>query len=644
MNKQQKEFKSFYSIRKSSLGVASVAISTLLLLMSNGEAKAAEETGGTITETQPKTEAVASPTTTTEKAPEAKPVANAVSVSNKEVVAPTTETKEAKEVKEVKAPNETKEVKPAAKSDNNTYPILNEELREAIKNPAIKDKDHSAPNSRPIDFEMKKKDGTQQFYHYASSVKPARVIFTDSKPEIELGLQSGQFWRKFEVYEGDKKLPIKLVSYDTVKDYAYIRFSVSNGTKAVKIVSSTHFNNKEEKYDYTLMEFAQPIYNSADKFKTEEDYKAEKLLAPYKKAKTLERQVYELNKIQDKLPEKLKAEYKKKLEETKKALDEQAKSAITEFQNVQPTNEKMTDLQDTKYVVYESVENNESMMDTFVKHPIKTGMLNGKKYMVMETTNDDYWKDFMVEGERVRTISKDAKNNTRTIIFPYVEGKTLYDAIVKVHVKTIDYDGQYHVRIVDKEAFTKANADKSNKKEQQDNSAKKETTPATPSKPTTAPVEKESQKQDSQKDDNKQSPSVEKEIDASSESGKDKTPATKPAKGEVESSSTTPTKVVSATQNVAKPTSASSETTKGVVQTSAGSSEAKDNAPLQKANIKNTNDGHTQSQNNKNTQENKAKSLPQTGEESNKDMTLPLMALLALSSIIAFVLPRKRKN
>lgn len=105
MNKQQKEFKSFYSIRKSSLGVASVAISTLLLLMSNGEAKAAEETGGTITETQPKTEAVASPTTTTEKAPEAKPVANAVSVSNKEVVAPTTETKEAKEVKEVKAPN-----------------------------------------------------------------------------------------------------------------------------------------------------------------------------------------------------------------------------------------------------------------------------------------------------------------------------------------------------------------------------------------------------------------------------------------------------------------------------------------------------------------------------------------------------------
>ncbi|MBE5661688.1 NEAT domain-containing protein [Staphylococcus sp. SS21] len=632
MNKQQKEFKSFYSIRKSTLGVASVAVSTLLLLMSNGEAQAAEETANTNTQTQPKTETVASPTSSeiekvNEKAPEVKPVANTVAVSNKDV-APAVESKE------VKAPKEEKEEKPVAKADNKAYPILNQELREAIKNPDIKDKDHSAPNSRPIDFEMKKKDGTQQFYHYASSVKPARVIFTDSKPEIELGLQSGQFWRKFEVYEGDKKLPIKLVSYDTVKDYAYVRFPVSNGATSVRIVSSTHFNNKEEKYDYTLMEFAQPIYNSADKFKTEEDYKAEKLLAPYKKAKTLERQVYELNKIQDKLPEKLKAEYKKKLEDTKKALDEQVKSAVTEFQNVQPTNEKLTDLQDTKYVVYESVENNESMMDTFVKHPIKTGILNGKKYMVMETTNDDYWKDFMVEGQRVRTISKDAKNNTRTIIFPYVDGKTLYNAIVKVHVKTIDYDGQYHVRIVDKEAFTKANA------------AKKETVPATPEKSTPVPAEKEANKQDSKKVEKEKTPtpSVEKESAGSKESSKTETPAS----SSDEAKSIAPSKVSTTTQNVAKPTSITSESSKNVTQASVGSSEVKEasqpSASLQKASIKGINDSQSSKQNNTATKDSKAQTLPNTGEESNKGMTLPLMALFALSSIVAFVLPRNRKN
>ena len=84
----------------------------------------------------------------------------------------------------------------------------------------------------------------------------------------------------------------------------------------------------------------------------------------------------------------------------------------------------MTDLQDTKYVVYESVENNESMMDTFVKHPIKTGMLNGKNIwswkLLMTITGKISWLKVNV----LEQLAKDAKNNTRTIIFPYVEGKT----------------------------------------------------------------------------------------------------------------------------------------------------------------------------------------------------------------------------
>ncbi len=46
--------------------------------------------------------------------------------------------------------------------------------------------------------------------------------------------------------------------------------------------------------------------------------------------------------------------------------------------------------------------------------------------------------------------------------------------------------------------------------------------------------------------------------------GKNENACTKPAKGEVKSSSTTPTKVVSTTQNVAKPTTASSKTTKDI--------------------------------------------------------------------------------
>lgn len=90
-------------------------------------------------------------------------------------------------------------------------------------------------------------------------------------------------------------------------------------------------------------------------------------------------------------------------------------------------------------------------MDGFVQHPFKTATIDGKKYVVMQTKTDSYWKDLKVEGKRVVTISRDKTNDTRTIIFPYEDGKDVYNAIVKVVVKNIGYDGQYHVRIQNNE-------------------------------------------------------------------------------------------------------------------------------------------------------------------------------------------------
>ncbi|HDB7965246.1 TPA: haptoglobin-binding heme uptake protein HarA [Staphylococcus aureus] len=339
---------------------------------------------------------------------------------------------------------------------NQQYPPADESLQDAIKNPAIIDKEHTADNWRPIDFQMKNDKGERQFYHYASTVEPATVIFTKTGPIIELGLKTASTWKKFEVYEGDKKLPVELVSYDSDKDYAYIRFPVSNGTREVKIVSSIEYGeNIHEGYDYTLMVFAQPITNNPDDYVDEETYNLQKLLAPYHKAKTLERQVYELEKLQEKLPEKYKAEYKKKLDQTRVELADQVKSAVTEFENVTPTNDQLTDVQEAHFVVFESEENSESVMDGFVEHPFYTATLNGQKYVVMKTKDDSYWKDLIVEGKRVTTVSKDTKNNSRTLIFPYIPDKAVYNAIVKVVVANIGYEGQYHVRIINQDIKTK---------------------------------------------------------------------------------------------------------------------------------------------------------------------------------------------
>ncbi|MDG5302438.1 NEAT domain-containing protein, partial [Staphylococcus aureus] len=130
-------------------------------------------------------------------------------------------------------------------------------------------------------------------------------------------------------------------------------------------------------------------------------------------------------------------------------------SAVTEFENVTPTNDQLTDVQEAHFVVFESEENSESVMDGFVEHPFYTATLNGQKYVVMKTKDDSYWKDLIVEGKRVTTVSKDTKNNSRTLIFPYIPDKAVYNAIVKVVVANIGYEGQYHVRIINQDIKTK---------------------------------------------------------------------------------------------------------------------------------------------------------------------------------------------
>ncbi|HEA0067379.1 NEAT domain-containing protein [Staphylococcus aureus] len=417
MNKHHPKLRSFYSIRKSTLGVASVIVSTLFLITSQHQAQAAENTN------------------TSDKISE-----------NQNNNATTTQ-----------PPKDTNQTQPATQPANTakTYPAADESLKDAIKNPAVENKEHDIGPREQVNFQLLDKNNETQYYHFFSIKDPADVYYTKKKAEVELDINTASTWKKFEVYEGDKKLPVELVSYDSDKDYAYIRFPVSNGTREVKIVSSIEYGeNIHEDYDYTLMVFAQPITNNPDDYVDEETYNLQKLLAPYHKAKTLERQVYELEKLQEKLPEKYKAEYKKKLDQTRVELADQVKSAVTEFENVTPTNDQLTDVQEAHFVGFESEENSESVMDGFVEHPFYTATLNGQKYVVMKTKDDSYWKDLIVEGKRVTTVSKDTKNNSRTLIFPYIPDKAVYNAIVKVVVANIGYEGQYHVRIINQDIKT----------------------------------------------------------------------------------------------------------------------------------------------------------------------------------------------
>lgn len=457
MNKQHKNhslrYANYFSIRKLTVGVASIMLGTAIFLGTNHEAQAAEDTTS-----QAITNSAASSGQNTNTAhPTGASTSSSTNQSDQAQPKNTTQASSDTQSTSTSQNNSNNNASNTTQSASNTSQNAQtkfhsaDNLKEAIKDPAVANQPHDEGPRRPIEFSL---EGSSEktFYIEASTKNPADVIFTRDGAKVEFEVQTADSFEKFEVYNGDTKLPVNLVSFDSEKDYAYVRFPVTDGTKEVRVLATVVWGGGTNKdyYDARLV-FKKPIQNDTSQFQTQQEYDTEKLLEPYRKAKTLERQVYELEKIQDKLPDNLKQEYKEKLAKAKSDLEQEVTSAKPEFENVEPTPKTLTDEKNADFVVLESTEDNPSVMDGFVQHPFKTATIDGKKYVVMQTKTDSYWKDLKVEGKRVVTISRDKTNDTRTIIFPYEDGKDVYNAIVKVLVKNIGYDGQYHVRIQNNE-------------------------------------------------------------------------------------------------------------------------------------------------------------------------------------------------
>ena len=442
-------YTNYFSIRKLTVGVASITLGTAIFLGTNHEAQAAEDTTS-----QPSTNTVTSSGQNTNSAnPTTSSTSSSTNQTQPSHTTQATTGTQSTPTSQNNTNNNASNQTPSASSTNQSAQTQfhsADNLKEAIKDPAVANQPHDEGPRRPIEFSV---EGSSEktFYIEASTKNPADVIFARDGAKVELEVQTADSFEKLEVYNGDTKLPVNLVSFDSEKDYAYVRFPVTDGTKEVRVLATIVWGgSNRDNYDARLV-FKQPIQNDTSQFQTQQEYDTEKLLEPYRKAKTLERQVYELEKIQDKLPDHLKQEYKEKLAKAKSDLEQEVTSAKIEFENVEPTPKTLTDEKNADFVVLESTEDNPSVMDGFVQHPFKTATIDGKKYVVMQTKTDSYWKDLKVEGKRVVTISRDKTNDTRTIIFPYEDGKAIYNAIVKVLVKNIGYDGQYHVRIQNNE-------------------------------------------------------------------------------------------------------------------------------------------------------------------------------------------------
>ncbi|WP_161519724.1 NEAT domain-containing protein [Mammaliicoccus sciuri] len=328
-------------------------------------------------------------------------------------------------------------------------------LREDIKNKEIHNKTVDG-EKRPINFKViNPKDNSEIFYYAAMIKDPANIVFDDDQPILELRVDAPSTWLEFDLFDGDKKLDYDVVSYDTENEVATIRVKVNENTKELKVKGTSLIFGKKSEHELGHIVFDKPITKDASNYATADDYKKQKDREKYDKAITLEDKVRELEKLIDKVSDDEKPQLQEELKGLKDKLAKELETAVTEFEKAPVTNVDTSKAKDRDFKVLHSSKEDQSHMDFEVEHPAKLVEYNGKKMLAITLKHDSMWKDFQVEGgdgyKRPITISKDSEKDTRTILFPVVEGKDFYNAIIKIHLITphIEYEGSYHVRIKD---------------------------------------------------------------------------------------------------------------------------------------------------------------------------------------------------
>ena len=328
-------------------------------------------------------------------------------------------------------------------------------LREDVKNKEIHNKQVDG-EKRPINFKViNPKDNSEIFYYAAMIKDPANIVFDGDQPILELRVDAPSTWVEFDLFDGDKKLDYDVVSYDTDNEVATIRVKVNKNTQELKVKGTVLALDSKTEHELGHIVFDKPITKDASNYATADDYKKQKDREKYDKAVTLEDKVRELEKLIDKVSDDEKPQLQEVLKGLKDKLAKELESAVTEFEKAPVTNVDTSKAKDRDFKVLHSSKEDQSHMDFEVEHPAKLVEYNGKKMLAITLKHDSMWKDFQVEGEdgykRPITISKDSEKDTRTILFPVVEGKDFYNAIIKIHLITtnIDYEGSYHVRIKD---------------------------------------------------------------------------------------------------------------------------------------------------------------------------------------------------
>ncbi|OHS72891.1 YSIRK signal domain/LPXTG anchor domain surface protein [Staphylococcus sp. HMSC74F12] len=435
-----------YSIRKFSVGTASIIVGSLLFLGNPAHAAEANTTQNEpathqenkvetnidpIIIDQPQNQAATN--NQTPKTEQNHTQANKQQTKSNQAAAVTSDSKSQNDAQASPKQSSTLKqdaVKQQATQANTKAPTqpATQQTREA--QPVVRSvKSATSETTEDFEFQVNKDKTKQKSTMNQYMNHPGKLVHANNKYYFEAELNHAKWWKSFEFYdENNNKLNTVVTKDDTSKNIKTIRVEVASGTQ--QLISKVHIIVPVINYDHeytTQIAFAKPVPQPAK--------------AQASKAQALDVQSTQKNAVK---PETL-AQAKNVARPSvmtlsaKKPASQQAKSAAV--------------TQTAKYKVQKDKSTETSVMDGYMEHPGKFIKENGKTYFEVTLKNADWWKSFQFftpqNKELTTTVVKhDKKADTKTIRVEVKPGMKQLISRVHIVVPAINYDNKYQTTLL----------------------------------------------------------------------------------------------------------------------------------------------------------------------------------------------------
>ncbi|PTH18185.1 NEAT domain-containing protein [Staphylococcus auricularis] len=173
------------------------------------------------------------------------------------------------------APDNTNNTTPEAPADQGTAPAEGNNGANEATPPAPSDTSQANPavGQETIDYEVYKDGTTQTSVMDGYMEKPAKLVHDNGKTYVDFTLQYADWWKSFELYEGDRQLPTQVILEDKENDKRVIRAEITPGTTdlnskvhiIVTGIPNLNYNNKYTTQIHFKSPVPAPVMNEEEK-------------------------------------------------------------------------------------------------------------------------------------------------------------------------------------------------------------------------------------------------------------------------------------------------------------------------------------------------------------------------------------------